>query len=169
MSEIITGTDRDRDCPALVETETAAVPALERLQAEIDFVCDSYGTRPTALPLARNLLDFDLGVPAGLLKPRPVAADFLRTEEGYEISVELPGLDETNVEVAISGDLLTVHAERAKSPSAAEPDHYYLSERRFGQVMRSFRLPAAADTTRMSVTCRNGLLVIFLPHKRAWV
>lgn len=169
MSETFTVTERDTNCSALAETGTGAASALERLQAEIDVVCDSYGARPTALPLARNLLDFDLGVPAGLLKPRPVAADFLRTEVGFEISVELPGLDETNVEVAVSGDLLTVHAERVKNLGAVEPDHYYLSERRFGQVMRSFRLPAAADTTRMSVTCRNGVLVIFLPHKRAWI
>lgn len=138
---------------------------LETIQAEIDEVCDRFGPRPVTLPLARNLLDFDLGMPAPLLKPRSVAADFMRTAEGYEIALELPGLDETNVEIAVAADLLTVHAEGQKGPGRVEPDHYYLSERRFGQVMRSFRLPAAADTARMSFRCRNGLLLIQLPRK----
>ncbi|GAB0119431.1 Hsp20/alpha crystallin family protein [Acidisoma sp. 7E03] len=140
---------------------------LETIQAEIDDVCDSYGPRLAALPLARNLLDFDLGVPLAMLKPRSVAADVLRIEDGYEISVELPGLDETNVEIAVSADLLTVHAERPRGQGMSTTDRQYLlSERRFGQVMRSFRVPAAADVAGMTVSCRNGVLLIHLPRKR---
>ncbi|HTI00501.1 MAG TPA: Hsp20/alpha crystallin family protein [Acidisoma sp.] len=151
--------------PATLDGAVTARVAFEALQAEIDLICDSFGPRPTALPLIRNLLDFDLGVPAALLTARPVAADFLRTEEGYEITVELPGLDENDVEIAVGAGILTIRADRQDSSGAAQPDHYYLSERRFGQVLRSFRLPQAADPARLTVSCRRGVLHIRIPRQ----
>lgn len=141
-----------------------ATPGFAEVQSEIDLVCDSFGARPAVLPLLRNLLDFDIGVPAALLMPRPVASDFLRTEEGYEITMELPGLDETDVEVQIAPGLLTIHADRQDARMAAASDCYLLSERRFGQAMRSFRLPAAADAERLSLSCRRGVLQIRIPR-----
>lgn len=143
----------------------AAISAFASLQAEIDLVCDSFGPRPAALPLIRNLLDFDLGVPASLLTPRPVAADFLRTEDGYEIAMELPGLDENDVEIAVGEGILTICADRQDSRAVTQPDLYYLSERRFGQILRSFRLPPAADPARLTLSCRRGVLSVHIPRR----
>lgn len=167
MSQTFTAPAARTAMPATRDGTVAALAAFEILQAEIDLVCDSFGPRPTALPLIRNLLDFDLGVPAGLLTARPVAADFLRTEEGYEIAVELPGLDENDVEIAVAAGILTIRADRQDSRTVAQPDLYYLSERRFGQVLRSFRLPEAADPERLTVSCRRGVLSIRIPRQMA--
>jgi HSP20 family molecular chaperone IbpA len=167
MSQTFTTPAARTAMPATRDGTVAALAAFEVLQAEIDVVCDSFGPRPTALPLIRNLLDFDLGVPAGLLTARAVAADFLRSAEGYEIMVELPGLDENDVEIATETGILTIRADRQDSRTLAQPDLYYLSERRFGQVLRSFRLPEAADPKHLTVSCRRGLLHIHIPRKMA--
>ena len=40
------------------------------------------------------------------------AVDFVETEKGYELTADLPGLDEKDVEVKIAGGVLTVKAEK---------------------------------------------------------
>lgn len=163
MSQTITALAAQTTMPGTRDGTVLAT--FELLQAEIDLICDSFGPRPTALPLIRNLLDFDLGVPAGLLSPRPVAADFLHTEDGYEITVELPGLDENDVEIAAGEGVLTMRADRQGIHTGAPQNRTYLSERRFGQVLRSFRLPDAADAERLSVSSRRGVLCIRIPRR----
>lgn len=101
---------------------------------------------------------------------RPVLA--LRTEfmprmemyeekDGLVIRTELPGVRKEDLNISITGDVLTLKAEK-KQEEVTEGRDYYLCERSFGQYSRSVSLPFAVDTGKVAATLENGLLEIRL-------
>jgi len=101
---------------------------------------------------------------------RPVLA--LRTEfmprmemyeekDGLVIRTELPGVRKEDLNISITGDVLTLKAEK-KQEEVTEGRDYYLCERSFGQYSRSVSLPFAVDTGKVEATLENGLLEIRL-------
>ena len=92
------------------------------------------------------------------------AAQTFRIEEvaqdsRYVIRAELPGLDpETDIEVTVSGRVVTIHAERRQEDK--EP---YRSEFRYGSVTRSVRLPARVVESDVTARYDKGILEISVP------
>ncbi|MBI1320951.1 MAG: Hsp20 family protein [Candidatus Hydrogenedens sp.] len=95
----------------------------------------------------------------GGLQPR---ADVVETDKQIEVSVELPGLEEKDVEVSVSSGLLTVKAEK-KSEKEDKKAGWHLSERSYGLVQRAISLPAGADTDHAAAKFRNGVLTVTIP------
>jgi len=101
---------------------------------------------------------------------RPVLAlgtEFMPRMEMYEekdglvIRTELPGVRKEDLNISITGDVLTLKAEK-KQEEVTEDRDYYLCERSFGQYSRSVSLPFAVDTGKVAATLENGLLEIRL-------
>lgn len=88
--------------------------------------------------------------------------DVAETESGFEVSADLPGLDEKDIEVTLAGDLLTIKGER-KSESEKRLLSYRISERTFGSFSRSIALPAGVDAAGVSASFKNGVLTITIP------
>lgn len=78
----------------------------------------------------------------------------------YEITAELPGIDEKDIEVTPSRDSLTLKAEK-RVEREEKKKNYHLSERSYGTFQRTFMLPADAD--RVESHFRKGVLTITLP------
>ena len=94
---------------------------------------------------------------------QPPSADASESRAGYEISIELPGMDAGDVEVAVEGDVLVVSGE--KRNEREEKDHnFYLVERSYGVFRRAFRLPDDADKKRVSAGFSKGVLEINMPR-----
>ncbi|WP_286134544.1 Hsp20/alpha crystallin family protein [Methylobacterium sp. Leaf123] len=94
--------------------------------------------------------------------PTGPAADIVGKPTCYEITVELPGMDEKNIEVKVADGTLTIRGERRHERE--EPgEGYYLAERRFGAFERAFRLPQGVDAGRIEAVLRNGVLTLTLP------
>jgi HSP20 family protein len=91
-------------------------------------------------------------------------SDVVETEDGIEVTVELPGLDEKDIEVALSDDALTIKGEK-KIERKEEKKGYFLSERSYGSVFRSIPLPPGADSDKADATFRNGVLTVRLPQR----
>jgi HSP20 family protein len=91
------------------------------------------------------------------------AVDVIETDKGYRIKAELPGLDEKDVDVSLSGDTLTIKGEKSESKEEKEGD-YHLSERRYGSFQRSFYVPEGVDRDNISAKFEKGVLVIELPR-----
>lgn len=72
------------------------------------------------------------------------AVDMVEEEKDYRITAELPGLQESDVEVTLAGGTLTIKGEK-KAEREEEKKGFHLSERRFGSFQRSFNLPEDAD------------------------
>jgi HSP20 family protein len=92
------------------------------------------------------------------------AVDVAETEKTYEITAELPGMDEKNIEVKVSNGNLTITGEKQEEKEEKEKD-YYLKERHFGSFERSFQIPEGVDPSKIEATFKKGVLKVTLPKK----
>jgi HSP20 family protein len=83
-------------------------------------------------------------------------------EKAYEITAELPGMDESNIDVKVSDGTLTIKGEKKEEKEEKEKD-YYLSERRYGSFQRAFAVPDGVDTDKIDAQFKNGVLTVTLP------
>lgn len=90
-------------------------------------------------------------------------ADVVETEDGVEVTLELPGLDEGDIEVSLTDDVLSVKGEK-KVERQDSKKGFYLSERSYGAVHRSIPLPPGVDTEKAEASFRNGVLSVKLPQ-----
>jgi len=88
--------------------------------------------------------------------------DISETRDNLVIKADLPGLEAKDVNVSISGDVLSIKGEKAKEEEEKD-EHYYYSERRCGSFQRSFRLPVNVQTDKIEATFDKGVLKITLP------
>ena len=88
--------------------------------------------------------------------------DIVEKDNVYEISVELPGMDEKNVEVKYSDGTLTIKGENEEVKEEKKRD-YHLSERRYGSFQRSFSVPDSIDADKIEANFKKGVLTLTLP------
>lgn len=86
--------------------------------------------------------------------------------DAYEISVELPGVSENDITIAVDQGMLTVTGEK-HFERKEEGRTYFFSERSYGRFQRSFRLPADADQEKIDATVKDGVLCIMVAKKTA--
>lgn len=82
----------------------------------------------------------------------------------YEISVELPGVAQDDIDIALADGVLTVKGEK-RSERREEGEDYFFSEREYGRFQRSFRLPPDADAENVSAAFADGVLRITVPRR----
>src|SRR5262249_34400111 len=87
------------------------------------------------------------------------AVDVADTATGYEITAELPGLDEKNIEVKLSEGTLTIRGEKKEQKEETKKD-YYLSERHYGSFQRSFSAPDGVDADKIEAKFKSGVLTV---------
>jgi HSP20 family protein len=92
--------------------------------------------------------------------------DMAETDVGYELTAELPGLTEKDVECTLSGNTLTVKGKRAEEKEEKKKD-YYVKERSVGSFERRLTLPADVDVEKLEATVSNGILKVVLPKNAA--
>jgi HSP20 family protein len=90
------------------------------------------------------------------------AVDVVERNQEYEITAELPGMDESNIEVSVLNGMLTLKGEKTEEKEEKEKD-YYLSERSYGSFQRSFPIPDVVDANKIEASFAKGLLTIKLP------
>jgi HSP20 family protein len=85
--------------------------------------------------------------------------DVAENDKQITIRAELPGMDDQDVDINISGNMLTIHGEKSESVEDKGVDFYHC-ERCFGSFTRSVELPTTADLEDIDAECCNGILVI---------
>jgi HSP20 family protein len=108
----------------------------ETLRREIDRLFDDFSGGSWHFPFRRSAFDVEPFWRRELTWAATPAMDIVETDKAYEITAELPGLSESDVQVAASGDGLTIKGEKKEDK---EEKNNYLSERRYGAVCRSRR------------------------------
>ncbi len=88
------------------------------------------------------------------------AADLFETADQFILTVELPGLARTDVNIAFAADTLTV-AGRRPTPGACE--RYQQFERAQGAFSRRFRFAVPIDPVRISADLADGVLTVTVP------
>lgn len=90
------------------------------------------------------------------------SVDISETKDNFVIKAELPGLEANDVNVAVSGDLLTVKGEKKKEEEEKD-EHHYCAERYYGAFQRVFQLPAGVQADKVDATFKKGVLKVTLP------
>ncbi len=88
--------------------------------------------------------------------------DIAETAEAMEVSAEIPGMDEKDVEVTLHGDLLTIKGEKKEEKEEKKKD-YYRMERSYGSFQRVVPLPCEVQADKVEAKFKNGVLSITLP------
>lgn len=92
------------------------------------------------------------------------AFDVKETKEAYEFKADVPGVQDKDLEVSMTGDRLTVSGKR-EAEKEDRSDRYYTYERSFGSFTRSFSLPDGADAERVHASLDKGVLTVRVPKK----
>ncbi|PTE19995.1 Hsp20/alpha crystallin family protein [Cereibacter changlensis JA139] len=95
--------------------------------------------------------------------PSGPKSDVVQTDNAVEVSIKLPGMTLDDIEVTVSGGMLTVKGEK-KVERQEEKKGYYLSERSYGAIWRTIPLPPGVDGEKAEASYRNGLLTVRLPQ-----
>lgn len=88
--------------------------------------------------------------------------DVAETDDEVEVSIELPGIDEKDIDVAIANDVLTIRGEK-KNGRKEKRKGFYLSERSYGAFHRAIALPPGVDGDKAKAEFKQGILTISLP------
>lgn len=91
--------------------------------------------------------------------------DISETDSAYEISAELPGIDEKDIDLDVSDGMLTLSAEK-REEREEKKKNYHLTERSFGSVKRSFRVPEGVDVGKIKADFSKGVLRVKLPKTK---
>jgi HSP20 family protein len=126
----------------------------DSLQREVERVFDEF---------ARGFPGFGLRAtsPAGVpdLMPR---MDVSETDKEFEITAELPGLEEKDVQVNFADGVLTIRGEK-KSEKEQKDKNYHLVERSYGSFSRALELPEGVNPDSIQARIANGVLSVCVP------
>lgn len=90
------------------------------------------------------------------------ALDVVEKEQAFEVTVELPGMDEKQVEVTLRNGTLVVKGVKQEEKEEKKKD-YYLRERQYGSFERSIALPNGVDAGKIEASFKSGVLKVLLP------
>jgi HSP20 family protein len=155
------------DAPKLPLKPEKTAPAsenwnpFESLRREIDRLFEDFHPFGARLPAPRLMFDLDRpNLTAGWdIAP---AFDLVEREKEYEISAELPGIDEKEIEIKLSNSTVTIRGEKKEEKRKKERE-YFLSERRYGSFQRSFQIPQGVDRDKIEASFLKGVLTLTLP------
>ena len=106
--------------------------------------------------------DFTRGFPrwkSGDLVP---VTDVTETDKEIEITAELPGLEEKDVEINVSDNVLTIKGEK-KAEKEEKDKNYRVVERTYGSFSRSLELPSGVNQDAIKASIQNGVLKVTVP------
>ena len=90
------------------------------------------------------------------------SVDISETKDNFVVKAELPGLEAKDVNVSISGDILTIKGEK-KAEEEEKDEHYHRIERYSGSFQRVFQLPSGVIADKIEATFDKGVLKVTLP------
>jgi HSP20 family protein len=151
---------------------TTAQPSMESwrpfeaLRHEIDRVFDGFGLAYSRSPGHTTPSHLEQTRDHGTAAFTSPAVDITQKDNTYQITAELPGLSDKDVEVHLNGTFLTIQGEKRKETEKHTHDHF-LNERHYGRFTRSFQLPADADHDKIKAHFTDGILRIHVARTSA--
>jgi len=122
------------------------------LQKEIDRLFDDFGRGFPTFPAFGN----------GGMNNMVPTMDVAETDKEIEITAELPGLEEKDVQINLSDNVLTVRGEK-KAEKEQKDKNYRLVERSYGSFERSLELPEGVNPDAIKATIDKGVLKVVVP------
>ena len=133
----------------------------ESLRREVDRLFEDFTLNPLRLGLRRPAFDLEPFWQADSWVAAP-PINFVERDNAFELTAELPGLDEKNIEVKLANGVLTIKGEKEEEKVEKKED-FHLRERRFGSFARSLRVPDAVAADKIEAHFKKGVLKVTLP------
>jgi len=92
------------------------------------------------------------------------AVDVYEDEHNVTLKVQVPGIDEKDIDIRIENNTLTLHGER-KFEKEEKEENFRRVESSYGSFTRSFTLPQTVDAEKVTANYDKGVLKITLPKK----
>ncbi len=143
--------------PVAQQDEIATRHPFAALRHEVDRLFDDFDRGLWATPFRRSLF----AVYPFTAKP---AVDATESDNAYQITAELPGLDEKDVEVKVANGGVTITGSKQEEKEEKDKS-YHLKERRFGSFERYFAVPDGVDAEKIEALFKNGVLTVTMPKK----
>jgi HSP20 family protein len=137
---------------------------VESLRREIDRLFEGFDRDYWSFPFRRPIFDVEPFWRRELSWTAAPAVDITESDKAYEVTAELPGMDEKNIEVKVVNGNLTIKGEKQEEKEEKKKD-YYLQERHFGSFERRFQLPEGVDADKIEASFKKGVLTVTLPKK----
>ncbi len=160
------GAKRPQDSPHGVPARRTPRHPLLTLRQEIDNLFDTFFSGFSLGPFGRHAFGVEpfarlesVFAPEGVMMP---SVDIAESDTEYRISAELSGMDEKDIEVTLSDDMLDIKGEKTEEKDEKRKD-FHLTERRFGSFHRRFRIPESVDPDKVAATFEKGVLNITMP------
>lgn len=139
----------DQEERALQVREDPFVTFQDQMNRMFDSVFQSTGLEPFGASLER----WDA------FSPR---VDVTETDKEIKVSAELPGLEEQDIDVALTRNVLTINGQK-RQEREQKGQNCVRTERSYGSFRRSIPLPAEVDANKVDAEFRNGVLTVILP------
>jgi HSP20 family protein len=121
---------------------------------EMNRLFDNFSENMFSLsPIRRDLPEISAAFPK---------MDVSETDKEFKISAELPGMDEKDIDVSVSNEVLTIKGEKKAEKEEKKPN-FYRMERSYGAFQRSVPLPAEVEKDQVKASFKKGVLNIVLP------
>ena len=101
-----------------------------------------------------------------LPSPAQMKVDVKETDTGYTVQAEVPGVLKEDIHVSVEGNVVSLRAEVRQLDLQTEGEKLLRSERYFGELARSFQLPADIDASQAKAKYDHGVLTLTLPKKQ---
>ncbi|MFP3959788.1 MAG: Hsp20/alpha crystallin family protein [Spirochaetaceae bacterium] len=112
-----------------------------------------------------RLFDYDYGQSGGLLdRAVSPALDVTEDDDNFYVFMDLPGVEEKNVDVSIASNVLTIKGSR-ELPKLGDEVKVYRQEEWEGNFQRTLSLPHSVDTQKVQAELKNGVLRVTLPKR----
>ena len=157
----------DAKVPAAPEPGSPPTPRhpLLALREEMDRLFDDFFTGFPATPFWRRRTGTDPWRRfQGMFEGTFPTADMVEGDRDYRITAELPGMSEKEIEIALTGDALTLKGEKREEHEEKGASRH-VAERRYGAFQRTFALPEDADVEKVEAAFKNGVLTVTVPKR----
>ena len=118
------------------------------LQSELNPVFDGFFSRAGSMPGGDSVW--------------APAVDMYETKDDLVVTAELPGVNEKEVQLSITGDVLSLKGERTLNQDTKQ-ESFHRGERWYGRFERHLSLPISVQADKVKATYRDGVLTITLP------
>jgi len=106
----------------------------------------------------------DWGLPALRTEEWAPAVDVSETEDAITVKAEIPGVNQDDIEISLTGDVLTIKGKKEEEKEE-KGRSFHRIERCYGSFSRSFTLPSTVDQDNVKASYNKGVLEITLPKK----
>ena len=142
-----------RGYPRDVATRAVPTDPVGALQQEVDRAFGHFW----------DMLPYPFGVLGRLQQTETVRVDVDDNGKEFMVTAELPGMNDTDIDVSITDGWLTIRGEK-KSDREAEQNGILARERIYGVMERTVLLPDGVDPDAAKATFKNGVLTLTIPR-----